>query len=501
VPPAPAPTVSISANPGTIVQNQSSILSWTSANATSAQIDNGIGAVSSDGTSQVKPLQTTTYTITVTGHGGTTSAHTTVLVNPAPPVVSAGADQTITLPAMAMLNGQASDPNSSGNLQLLWTESSGPGTVAFADPTSAATTAGFSAAGTYVLQLTATDTVDHLSGSATVNITVNPPLASDFTIVALPDTQYYSAGLYGGTAAMFNAQTAWIVSNQASRNIAYVVHLGDIVQDGDQVPAEWGNATVALGALETAGIPYGVAVGNHDQTPEGNPGGTSLFNHFFGVSRFTGRSYYGGHFGTDNNNHFDLFSAGGLDFIVVYMEYDMSPNPDVLAWARQLLQTYSTRRAIVVSHYILNGGLNASFSTQGQAIYDALKDSPNLFLMLCGHVTLITEGRRQDTFNGHTVYSLMSDYQSVTNGGDGWLRIMRFSPANNRIDVSTYSPVLGQFENTMGGQFSLSYNMQNGPVATKSTRAISATLASNGAPSTQHVSTCNLCKQHSSGLR
>jgi hypothetical protein len=492
----------MSADPGTIVQNQSSVLSWISANATSAQINNGVGVVSTNGTSQVKPLQTTTYTITVSGPGGTTSAQTNIIVNPAPPVVSAGANQTITLPAMATLNGQASDPNSSGNLQLLWAESSGPGAVAFSDPTSATTTAGFSAAGTYVLQLTATDTVDHLSGSATVTITVNPPAqGSDFTIVALPDTQYYSAGLLGGTAAMFKAQTAWIVSNQASRNIAYVVHLGDIVQDGDDIPAEWGNATVALGALETAGIPYGVAVGNHDQTPEGSPGGTTLFNQYFGTSRFAGRPYYGGNFRTDNNNHFDLFSAGGLDFIVVYMEYDTSPDPAVLAWAKQLLEAYSNRRAIVVSHYILDGGLNASFGSQGQAIYNALKDSPNLFLMLSGHVTPITEGRRQDTFNGHTVYSLMSDYQSVENGGDGWLRIMHFSPANNRIDVSTYSPVLDRFENTTGGQFSLSYNMQSGAVAMKPTRATTATLARSGANSAQHVSSCSLCKQRSSGLR
>jgi hypothetical protein len=501
VPPAPAPTVSITADPGTIVQNQSSVLSWTSANVTSAQIDNGVGVVSTDGTSQVKPLQTTTYTITVSGPGGTANAQTSVIVTPAPPVVSAGANQTVTLPAVATLNGQASDPNSSGNLQLLWTESSGPGTVTFADPTSATTTAGFSAAGTYVLQLTATDTVDHLSGSATVTVTVNPAQARDFTIVVLPDTQYYSAGLYGGTAGMFNAQTAWIVTNQASRNIAYVVHLGDIVQDGDEIPAEWGNAAVALGALETVGIPYGVAVGNHDQTPEGNPGGTRLFNQYFGTSRFAGRPYYGGHFGTDNNNHFDLFSAGGLDFIVVYMEYNPSPDPSVLAWAKQLVQTFSNRRAIVVCHYVLNGGLNASFSTQGQAIYDTLKDSPNLFLMLSGHVTPITEGRRQDTFNGHTVYSLMSDYQSVENGGDGWLRIMRFSPANNRIDVSTYSPVLDQFENTTGGQFSLSYNMQSSAGAMKFTRATTAMLARNGAHSVQHVSTCTFCKQRSSGLR
>jgi hypothetical protein len=258
---------------------------------------------------------------------------------------------------------------------------------------------------------------------------------------------------------MFMAQTAWIAANQVSSNIVYVAHLGDIVQNGDNDPVEWQNANTAMVTLEAASIPYGVAVGNHDETPEGDTIGTILFNQFFGPQRFAKRPYYGGHFGSTNNNHYDLFSAGGLDLIVIYIEFDPSANSAVLAWANELLQTYSKRRAIVVSHYILNGGFNASFGPQGKAIYQALKGNPNLFLMISGHVTSITEGQRHDTFNGHTVYSLMSDYQSVTKGGDGWLRIMQFSPSTNQINVSTYSPVLKQFKTASSSQFTLSYDM------------------------------------------
>jgi len=134
---------------------------------------------------------------------------------------------------------------------------------------------------------------------------------------------------------------------------------------------------------------------------------------------------------------------------------------DALDWANQLLQTYSNRRAIVVSHFILNGGTGAGFGSQGQAIFDALSGNPNLFLLLSGHVTPITQGRRQDTIDGHTIYSLMSDYQSLANGGNGWLRIMQFTPSDDEIQVSTYSPVLDQFQTSSVGQFSLSYNMHS----------------------------------------
>ncbi|MCK6623352.1 MAG: InlB B-repeat-containing protein, partial [Calditrichia bacterium] len=76
------------------------------------------------------------------------------------PCVEAGADTTITMPASASLHARASDdgvPLNPGNITLAWSKISGPGTVTFGNPSSATTTASFSAAGTYVLRLTAND--------------------------------------------------------------------------------------------------------------------------------------------------------------------------------------------------------------------------------------------------------------------------------------------------------------------------------------------------------
>ena len=53
---------------------------------------------------------------------------------------------------------------------ITWTKVSGPGTVTFANPNVASTTATFSAAGTYVLKLTGNDSL--LSTSSTVTVTV-----------------------------------------------------------------------------------------------------------------------------------------------------------------------------------------------------------------------------------------------------------------------------------------------------------------------------------------
>ncbi len=90
------------------------------------------------------------------------------------PVVSAGADVSVTLPAVANLAGAASDdglPNPPGSLTLAWSKVSGPGTVAFGSAGNATTTASFSAAGTYVLRLSAYD--GELTSTDDVTVTVS----------------------------------------------------------------------------------------------------------------------------------------------------------------------------------------------------------------------------------------------------------------------------------------------------------------------------------------
>lgn len=79
----PEPTVTISAEPQDIFAGESANLTWASANAETAAIDNSIGAVAVNGSIMVSPGQTTTYTITAAGPGGTASAAVTVTVQPA----------------------------------------------------------------------------------------------------------------------------------------------------------------------------------------------------------------------------------------------------------------------------------------------------------------------------------------------------------------------------------------------------------------------------------
>ena len=305
---------------------------------------------------------------------------------------------------------------------------------------------------------------------------------ADFTIIGLPDTQFYSENDTNGDISTFIAQTQWIVNSKDSLNIVYVAHLGDCVQNGDtgdnflpgETPTnstEWDNASSAMYLLEDSsttgledGIPYGIAVGNHDQSDWGNPNGTTtLYNTYFGVAHFSGRSYYGGHYSSNNDNHYDLFSVGALDFVVVYIEHRAhSGDTSAVNWADSILSAYPDRHGIIVNHKLL--GSSGTFSSSGTYIYGKARDNANLFLMLAGHVTgeeRWTESRGGDSTD---VVTLMSDYQGLANGGDGWLRIMRFSPADNKIYVKTYSPTLDSFQTDSNSQFELDYDFPNPPL-------------------------------------
>jgi len=303
-------------------------------------------------------------------------------------------------------------------------------------------------------------------------LTTQEPLSArapgDFAIAVLPDTQFYTAARRGGQPEMLEAQIEWVLSNRVSRNIVYLTTEGDISNDGNKYPVQWLRATNAFFRLEDpvrtglpGGLPWGAVVGNHDT----HSGGTVLFNEFLGTNHFAGHSYYGDHYGTNNDSHYDLFTAGGQDFIVLALTMDAGKDPDLMHWANEVLHANSNRQAIVVTHSLLGPAAwphPAPWTKEGLKIFPALTNNPNLFLMLCGHRH--GEGRRHEVLgNGQSVDVVLSDYQSYTNGGSGFMRLMEFSPRNQTVRVKTFSPWTQQWTTNTDGCFSLAWAGRGSP--------------------------------------
>ena len=117
------------------------------------------------------------------------------------PLVDAGLDQTITLPAIANLAGAVTDDGLPDAVTALWTKQSGPNDVTFGDASNPVTTASFVEAGVYVLRLTADDS--DLTTYDEVTITVNPGIVNLPPEVSTGDDQEISM-MVGATWANTN---------------------------------------------------------------------------------------------------------------------------------------------------------------------------------------------------------------------------------------------------------------------------------------------------------
>jgi peptidoglycan-associated lipoprotein len=99
-PPPPAappakPTANLQASPTIIQRGGSVTLTWSSTNATSLSLSPGIGNVSAEGTQQVTPQDSITYTLTATGPGGSADANVHITVSAPPPPVAKAPEPTL----------------------------------------------------------------------------------------------------------------------------------------------------------------------------------------------------------------------------------------------------------------------------------------------------------------------------------------------------------------------------------------------------------------------
>ena len=81
-----SPAINFSTYPDSILRGESAVLVWETTHADTIEIDQGIGMVVDNGSMTVSPTETTTYTLTATGPGGSVSEQKTVAVVKTPRV-------------------------------------------------------------------------------------------------------------------------------------------------------------------------------------------------------------------------------------------------------------------------------------------------------------------------------------------------------------------------------------------------------------------------------
>lgn len=273
----------------------------------------------------------------------------------------------------------------------------------------------------------------------------NNDLEEKFSIIVLPDTQYYSAYY----PWIFENQTRWIIENIESLNIVFVTHLGDLV-DHWQNEEEWKYANLSMSILDEK-IPYGVLPGNHDGADFG--GNLTNYNKYFGINRYIKETWFGGAYNNTNTNNYQLFFAEENEFLIFHLQYN--PLDEVLFWAGSVIDEYPNRKVIVSTHDYVDGYDSNSRTKNGENIWNKLiyPHSDQIFLVISGHWE--NEIRITSLANDNYIHQLLSDYQDRSNGGNGWLRIIEFYPKKDEIKIKTYSPYLNRFETDSNSEFML----------------------------------------------
>lgn len=306
--------------------------------------------------------------------------------------------------------------------------------------------------------------------------TESPPLVpGTVTLVALPDTQYYT----DCRSPLLAAQTAFIRDQAAARNVKAVVTLGDLTEHN--VAAEWEFVRDTFQPA-TGSVPVVLVTGNHDEGDGGSANKrSSLISKYFpeppgkAKAAFVESARPG-----DISNAYYRVTLPKVTLGVLALEW--SPRNDAVTWANAVLDKYPQDRVIVSTHaYLYDDGtrydwkgkgaaqewnpvayptgkrdtkkdaaldnLNAEGAHDGEMLWNALiKKHRGIFLVASGHVLGKGEGvLTSKGEQGNTVNQVLVNYQMLRDGGLGYLRLLELLPDGKTLRMKTYSPSLALF--------------------------------------------------------
>ena len=262
----------------------------------------------------------------------------------------------------------------------------------------------------------------------------------------------------------------WLVANKESKNIKFVMGVGDItnrdgkddVNDGvNKTDVEWDIAVAQLNKLYDGGIPYSLVVGNHDSVAQ-------LDKFFADNPNFSNADidYY--NYGS-LGNYYITFDVDDTKYMVFGLEY--GPNDDILAWAGDVIANSPEYRVIITTHaYMCANGttLESHESTSvprptnpnateenrnnGDDIWHELASRyENIMFVFSGHISASDIVYRKDYGdNGNTVYQMLMDFQTMDtkySRKTGMVAMLYFTNDGNIVNVeyvSTYRSLAAQ---------------------------------------------------------
>lgn len=297
----------------------------------------------------------------------------------------------------------------------------------------------------------------------------------DFTIIVLPDPQWYAAN----DPIMFDQQIQWIVNNISTLNIKLVFDVGDTVNGGGEA-SQWQSASASIARMDGK-VPYFLAIGNHDYNandPQNRTAAATNYNYYFGPSRYA--NSYSGWLGSypagSNENFYAAVTINGKRYLVLSLEF--YPRSSSLQWAANIVAQNPDAEVLIVTHgyeyfdntrVALCDNYNAEYyglgtDNDGDEMWRKLVSQyPNVSMLFSGHIVkgageMAAAHQTEAGINGNIVNELLINGQAMTNGGQGYLRILTVSASRNQIMATTYSPILHSYLTDAANQYTVPWH-------------------------------------------
>lgn len=285
------------------------------------------------------------------------------------------------------------------------------------------------------------------------------------TLAVLPDTQIMAKR----HPDRFTGIGDWIADNAAPQGLAAVLHVGDVVNDGDRDLDQFAVAAKVRDTIVSAGLPLFVAAGNHDDDnllKEDRRSLVAFAEHAaVGVDHEWIAGSYEGQAADDGaSNVYGFVTLGGYRLLVVVMEF--GPRKEVVTWADRVLREHADTDAIVLTHAYLNcdgtrmapgapfhpAGSNAARDGyDGEALWPVLRRHPRLRAIFCGHQIPGNIAYRVDAAeDGHGVLASFQNWQSEEEGGGGRIRLVEWDPSALTMTLSVINTATGEVEHQPG---------------------------------------------------
>ena len=270
--------------------------------------------------------------------------------------------------------------------------------------------------------------------------------AYPYSFVAVGDTQYVcERDKKKGTNDMTYIYD-WIVNNKETKNIKFVMGLGDITDEN--TVEEYAVAAKHLQKLNDAGIPQSIIRGNHDGP---NQKVMDLYDEclkdvieatpYDGIMTAPVFDETGNLVSGTYDNMYYTVEVGEQKWLIFAFGYQ--PTSEILSWAGEIIEQHSDYNVIVTTHGYINGKLEIPNDAR-KRIWDELGCKyENIKLILCGDCNDVDLAvQKKVGINGNVVTEMLIDRQNIDQAAAyGHVTLLRFSPDGQKIKIEDFAAV------------------------------------------------------------